>query len=151
MELHESDTLQNKIDFPSIGKNVIFGRKKKNPVFFHRSSGNKTKTSQSSLPTGCKVLECALVGPSANGMSPEMETISVHAEKTRVTRTIRPRWSVSPSASPAASLQAPHTISTACAPANRGPATLRHQAAAHWEVKRGLLRKGNQKEPAQEE
>lgn len=38
MELLESDTLQNKIDFPSIGKNVIFCKEKKkrrrNSLFF---------------------------------------------------------------------------------------------------------------------
>lgn len=39
MELLESDTLQNKIDFPSIGKNVIFCKEKKkkkerNTLFF---------------------------------------------------------------------------------------------------------------------
>ena len=38
MELLESDTLQNKIDFPSIGKNVIFckekKKKKETPCFF---------------------------------------------------------------------------------------------------------------------
>ena len=70
MELLESDTLQNKIDFPSIGKNVIFckekKKKKKHPVFFHRSSGNRIQTFQSSLPVGCEVSECALVGPGAS-------------------------------------------------------------------------------------
>lgn len=67
MELHKSDTLQNKIDFPSIRENVIFCKKEnKKPVFFHRSSGNKTKTSQNFLPVVCTVSECALVGPSAD-------------------------------------------------------------------------------------
>lgn len=37
LELHKSDALQNKIDFPSIGKNVIFCKKEKRntlPCFF---------------------------------------------------------------------------------------------------------------------
>lgn len=80
MELRESDTLQNKIDFPSIGKNVIFG-KKKNLFFSTETVETKLKTSQCSFLAGCKVSECALVGPSAHGMSPEVETISIHAEK----------------------------------------------------------------------
>jgi hypothetical protein len=33
MELHKSDTLQNKIDFPSIRKNVIFCKEKENLFF----------------------------------------------------------------------------------------------------------------------
>ena len=87
MELLESDTLQNKIDFPSIGKNVIFckekkKKKKKHPVFFHRSSGNRIQTFQSSLPVGCEVSECALVGPGACGACPEMEKAGPHAKET---------------------------------------------------------------------
>lgn len=86
MELHESDTLQNKIDFPSIGKNVIFckekkKKKKKHPVFFHRSSGNRIQTFQSSLPVGCEVLECALVGPGACGACLEMEKAGPRAKE----------------------------------------------------------------------
>lgn len=86
MELLESDTLQNKIDFPSIGKNVIFckekkKKKKKHPVFFHRSSGNRIQTFLSSLPVGCEVLECALVGPGACGACPEMEKAGPHAKE----------------------------------------------------------------------
>lgn len=86
MELLESDTLQNKIDFPSIGKNVIFckekkKKKKKHPVFFHRSSGNRIQTFQSSLPVGCEVLECALVGPGACGACPEMEKAGPRAKE----------------------------------------------------------------------
>lgn len=82
MELRESDTLQNKIDLPSIGKNVIFCKEKKKLFFFHRSSGNKTQTSQSSLPAGCKVSECALLGPGACGVCPEMEKAGPRTEET---------------------------------------------------------------------
>lgn len=46
MELHESDTLQNKIDFPSIGKNVIFckeKKKKKHATLFFSIEALETK------------------------------------------------------------------------------------------------------------
>ena len=88
MELLESDTLQNKIDFPSIGKkcDILQGggkkKEKKHPVFFHRSSGNRIQTFQSSLPAGCEVSECALVGPGACGASPEMEKAGPRAKET---------------------------------------------------------------------
>lgn len=97
MELLESDTLQKKMDFPSIGKNVIFcKKKKKNPVFFHRSSGNKTQSSQSSLPVGCEVSECASVGPGASGVCLEMEKAGTHAGEAAPGRGIQHRWPVTP-------------------------------------------------------
>lgn len=43
MELRESDTLQNKIDLPSIGKNVIFCKEKKNCFFSIEAVETKLK------------------------------------------------------------------------------------------------------------
>lgn len=68
-------------------------QERKKTVFFHRSSGNKTKTFQNSLPVVCTVSECALVDPSADGVCLKMETVGTHARKTGVTRRL---WLHSP-------------------------------------------------------
>lgn len=74
-----------KLIFLQLGKMWYFARKKKkktrNPVFFHWSTGNKTQTSQSSLPVGCEVSECALVGPGACDVCPEIEKAGPHAKE----------------------------------------------------------------------
>lgn len=90
MELLKSDTLQNKIDFPSIGKNVIFC-KKKIPVFFHRSSENKTKTFQAPF----WVVRCQ----NTSWLAPRQMVCawSTRAEKTEPMRRGQHSWSVSPS------------------------------------------------------
>lgn len=75
-----------KLIFLQLGKMWYFARKKKKAVFFHRSCGNKTKTFQNSLHVVCPVLECALVGPIADGVCLKMEAVGTHARKTAVTR-----------------------------------------------------------------
>lgn len=48
------------------------------------------KTSQSSLPVVCKMLERALVGPGEYGMCLERETVGTRAKKTGAMRRSRP-------------------------------------------------------------
>lgn len=91
MELHESDTLQNKIDFPSIGKNVIFGKEKKKKTLFFSIEAVETELKPLKVPF-LQAARCRNV--------PWLALVHmVCAEKTGVVRRIRRRWPASPPAS----------------------------------------------------
>lgn len=115
---------------------MIFGKKKKKPVFFHRGSGNRTKTSQSSLPAGCKVSECALVGLSTHGTCGEDGSGKENP--------------ASLAGQPPASLA---TLSQGILSPFKHPVLLLAEHLPHldiWQLRRGLTWKESKREPAEE-